>query len=153
VSGIFTYTSGAPLNVTTGVNQAWSPVNTPERPNYTPGCNWQNGTVTQWYNPSCFTLPPVGIIGDLGRYALIGPGLVNQDFSIMKDTKIRERLDIQFRAEFFNIFNHPDFGEPTSTNFVSGATVGTGKINPSAGIITTTTNNSRQIQFGLKAIF
>jgi hypothetical protein len=92
----------------------------------------------------------------LGRFALVGPGLVDQDFSIMKDTqitRISEQFRIQFRAEFFNIFNHPNFSLPTSTNFVSGATVGTGKINPSAGVITSTTTSSRQIQFGVKVLF
>jgi len=87
-SGIFTYTSGQPLTVTTGVNQAWAPQNTPERPNYIAGCNWQVGTPTEWYNPACFTIPPVGIIGNLGRFALVGPGEVNQDFSVMKSTSI-----------------------------------------------------------------
>jgi hypothetical protein len=153
LSGIFSYSSGQPLNVTTGVNQAWSPQNAALRPNYIAGCNTSVGLRTEWYNPSCFTIPPVGIIGNLGRDALYGPGSVNQDFSIMKDTRITERINLQFRAEIFNLFNHPNFSLPTSTNFVSGATVGTVNINPSAGIITSTVTPSRQIQFGLKLIF
>jgi hypothetical protein len=153
VSGLLSYSSGQPLNVTNGINQEWTPQNQPERPNYIPGCNWRVGLPTEWYNPACFSLPPVGIIGNLGRYALYGPGSVTQDFSVMKDTKITEKVNLQFRAEFFNIFNHPNFSLPTFTNFVSGATPGTGAINPSAGIITTTVNSSRQIQFGLKMIF
>jgi len=147
-SGIFTYTSGQPLTVTTGVNQAWAPQNTPERPNYIAGCNWQVGTPTEWYNPACFTIPPVGIIGNLGRFALVGPGEVNQDFSVMKSTSIREGMNLQFRAEIFNISTIPIFSLPTFTNFVSGATVGTANINPSAGRITSTLTPSRQIQFG-----
>ena len=156
VSGILTLNTGAPLNVTTGVNQAWGPQNATLRPDYTPGCDWHVGSPTLWYNPNCFTLPPVGIIGNLGRFALIGPGLVNQDFSVMKDTaisKISEQFRIQFRAEFYNIFNHPAFALPTYLNFVSGATVGTGAINPSAGVIASTVASSRQIQFGVKILF
>ncbi len=153
LSGIFTYSSGQPLTVTTGVNQAWAPQNTPERPNYVPGCNWAVGSPTEWYNPACFTIPAVGIIGNEGRFALIGPGSVSQDFSVMKSTKINERFSLQFRAELFNIFNHPNFALPTFTNFVSGATVGTVNINPSAGKIVSTLGTPRQIQFGVKLIF
>jgi hypothetical protein len=74
----------------------------------------------------------------------------------MKDTKfpkISEFFDVQLRAEFFNIVNHPNFGLPTATNFVAGATVGTGRISPQAGVITTTATASRQIQFALKILF
>jgi hypothetical protein len=78
---------------------------------------------------------------------------VSQDFSVMKSTKINERFSLQFRAELFNIFNHPNFALPTFTNFVSGATVGTVNINPSAGKIVSTLGTPRQIQFGVKLIF
>jgi hypothetical protein len=153
VSGVFSYSSGSPLNITNGVNQEWTPQNTMERPNYVPGCQTFVGKPNEWYNPACFTLPPVGIIGNLGRFALVGPGLVNQDFSVMKSTRIAERVNLQFRAEIFNLFNHPNFGLPASTNFVSGSTPGTGVTSPSAGLITTTVTNSRQVQFGLKLLF
>ena len=156
VSGIFTFTSGAPLSVTNGVNQEWTPQNTPQRPNYVAGCDWRVGNATEWYNPACFTLPSVGMIGNLGRFSLVGPGLVNTDFAIMKETnipKISEAFRIQFRAELFNILNHTNFGLPASANFVSGATPGTGFISPQAGVITSTTTTSRQIQLALKVVF
>ena len=155
VSGIFTYTSGAPLNVTNGINQTWTPQNTPERPNYISGCDWHNGTVAEWYNPNCFAAPAVGMIGNLGRFALLGPGLVNTDFSLMKDTKIpkiSEQFHVQFRAEFFNLFNHANFALPGFTNFTGGETAPV-RINPTAGVITATTTNSRQTQFGLRVVF
>jgi hypothetical protein len=156
VSGIFTFTTGAPLTVTTGVSQAWTPVNAMQRPNYVAGCDWRVGKATQWYNPACFSLPAVGIIGNLGRFNLVGPGLVNTDFAIMKETnipKISEGFRIQFRAELFNILNHANFSLPAFTNFTSGATPGTGFISPLAGVITTTTTTARQIQLALKVVF
>jgi hypothetical protein len=61
-------------------------------------------------------------------------------------------LNVQFRAEFFNLFNHANFGAPASGLFVAG-TNGGGNPNPTAGRITTTTNAARQIQFGLKILF
>ena len=80
--------------------------------------------------------------GNLGRNTFTGPGWANLDFSIIKDTKISETKSLQFRAEFFNIFNLVDFGLPE--NVVRGT--GFGIINKTAG-------TSRQIQFALRLIF
>jgi hypothetical protein len=82
--------------------------------------------------------------GTMGRDAIIGPGFVNLDFSVTKDTKITERLNLEFRTETFDLFNHPNFGDPILT-----ATSG------SFGVITSTRfptgdfGSSRQIQFSL----
>jgi outer membrane receptor protein involved in Fe transport len=86
--------------------------------------------------------------GTLGRNAIVGPNFLNTDFSVTKDTKITERFNLQFRAEMFDIFNHPNLGNPvltaTSTSF---------------GIIQSTRfptgdfGSSRQIQFALKLQF
>ena len=65
----------------------------------------------------------------------------------MKNTRLSERCNLQFRAEFFNLLNHPNFGTPNPIVF-SGAA-----ISPTAGLITSTATTSRQIQFGLKLIF
>ena len=79
-----------------------------------------------------------------------GPGFFNTDIALLKDTKLSERFRVQFRAEFFNIFNHENFGLPSVSVFSSS-----GAINASAGLITSSNANStpRQIQFGLKLIF
>jgi hypothetical protein len=69
------------------------------------------------------------------------------DFSTIKRTTVTERVSVEFRAEFFNILNHVNFGNP-SLGVFSGAA-----LNPSAGLITTTSTTSRQIQFGLKVLF
>ncbi len=84
----------------------------------------------------------------MGRNTLIGPGLFTFDFNLLKTTKLTERSELQFRAEFFNLFNRANFRLPNSTVFVAA-----GRRNPSAGRITATSTTSRQIQFGLKLVF
>ena len=66
----------------------------------------------------------------------------------LKNTKISEAINTQFRAEFFNILNHPNFGIPNANTFVQG-----GAVAQTAGVITTTTTFQRQIQLGLKILF
>jgi hypothetical protein len=104
------------------------------------------GNPNQWFNPAAFLAPPnnSGFYGNLGRDTLIGPGLATLDFSVFKDTRIRERLNLQFRAEFFNILNRANFNTPNALTFTP-----TG-VSPTAGVITSTATTSRQIQFGLK---
>ncbi len=92
-------------------------------------------------------LPTPGTYGNIGRGTLTGPGLADVDFSLFKDTAISEKATVQFRAEFFNLLNHSNFGPPNATVF-SGTS-----ISPSAGLITTTATFPRQIQLGLKLIF
>jgi len=74
-------------------------------------------------------------------------GLADMDVSLFKNTALSERTSLQFRAEFFNVLNHPNLGSPNATVFSSGA------INASAGLITTLATTPRQIQFGMKLIF
>jgi hypothetical protein len=105
------------------------------------------GTAAHWYDPCAFSLPLSGTWGNLRRATLVGPGLETVDFSLLKRTSISERVGLEFRAEFFNILNHTNFGLPNNTVF-SGTS-----FNPAAGLITTTNTTSRQIQFGLKLLF
>jgi hypothetical protein len=90
------------------------------------------------------------LFGNAGRNSVIGPGLVTWDFSLVKNTHVKERFNLQFRAEFFNILNKANFGTPVdnSTFFDSGG-------NPvgGAGALDTTSTTSRQIQLGLKVTF
>ena len=86
--------------------------------------------------------------GSLARNAITGPDFVNTDFSIIKDTKITERFNLQFRTEFFDIFNHPNFGNPTLTA-TSGAF---GKIQATR-FPNGDQGSSRQVQFALKLQF
>jgi TonB-dependent Receptor Plug Domain/TonB dependent receptor len=100
--------------------------------------------------PQCFNLR-----GNARRNILIGPGVTSLDFSVFKNNyipRISERFNIQFRAEMFNILNHPNFAppvSPTNTDIFDG----TGTQNPSAGLLTKTTTTAREIQFALKVIF
>jgi len=80
--------------------------------------------------------------GNLGRNTFTGPNWWNLDFSLVKDTRFTERMQLQFRAEFFNVMNHATFATP-------GASLG----NPSFGISTGTATTERQIQFGLRFMF
>ena len=104
------------------------------------------GSPNQWFNPAAFLAPPntSGFYGNLGRDTLIGPGLATWDLSAIKDTRIHERLSLQFRAEFFNILNHANFNTPNAVVFTPSGT------SPTAGVITSTSTTSRQIQFALK---
>jgi hypothetical protein len=90
------------------------------------------------------------LLGNGGRNEINGPGLVDFDFSVLKDNKITERLSLQFRAEFFNVFNHSNFNSPIENSMLfaaDGSAVG------GAGTIASTSTSSREIQFGLKLIF
>jgi hypothetical protein len=91
--------------------------------------------------------------GNLGRNTLIGPGLVNLDFSVFKNNYIKKFSDsfnVQFRAEFFNIINHANFAPPLDKRNVFDST---GHAVGDAGLITSTQTTSRQIQFALKVIW
>jgi hypothetical protein len=118
-----------------------------------PGCSApsQIHTLQNWFNPCAFAQAPAGELGTAARAPVYGPRFVNTDFSIIKDfpLKFREGTDLQFRAEFFNLFNHPQF-------YMGGAG-GSGEqdINASStfGVINNTVNNARLIQFALKLRF
>jgi hypothetical protein len=107
------------------------------------------GNPNQWFNPAAFLAPPgsSGFYGNLGRDTLIGPGLATWDLSATKDTPIREKLNLQFRAEFFNVLNRANFNTPNAVVFTP-----TG-VSPTAGVITSTSTTSRQIQFGVKLLW
>jgi hypothetical protein len=80
------------------------------RPDLT--CNPNNNaphTAAHWFNNSCFALPAQGTYGNAGRNILLGPGYFNTNLSLMKDFPFTETRYLQFRAEFFNTFNHPNF--------------------------------------------
>ncbi len=157
ISGLMTKTSGPPIIVATGIDQALTGQAGNQRPNITPGFNvssMQVGTVNQWYNPLGYTLQPIGTEGNAGRDILRGPGVFNMDASILKDTripKISVQFAVQFRAEFFNFLNHENFGIPNLSLFTSSS----GARNPAAGQIVSSNPGTipREIQFALKIVF
>jgi len=135
---IVTVQSGRPINIITsngGIN-----FNFNQRPSLIPGVSpilshWS--PTTGYLNPLAFQDPaitaadPFGNFGNLGRDQVFGPGFWNADFSVSKLFQIRERLSLQFRAEFFNIFNHPNFALPS--NVVNTAFDSSGNPKPLPG--------------------
>jgi len=118
-----------------------------------PGCSAPSRihTLSNWFNPCAFAFAPAGELGTGVRAPIYGPRFVNTDFSLIKDFPLsfREGMNLQFRAEFFNVFNHPQY-------FLQGAG-GTGEMDintPSSfGVINNTVNNPRLIQFAFKLKF
>ncbi len=113
------------------------------------------GSPQEWFNPNMFALQPVGTIGNVGRNTLTGPGLATWDFSLNKDTPLRalgEAGRLQFRAEMFNLLNHPNFGPAQNGGFLSGSVKDTAEQPAFTGVIATSTPG-RQIQFSLKVLF
>ncbi len=111
-----------------------------------------NSTPLLLSDPSLAYLPPracFNLRGNTGRNSLIGPGLVDLDFSLFKNNKISERFNLQIRAEVFNILNHPNFSVPALTSNTD-IFDSTGKPNSAAGLITSTTTTAREIQLALK---
>jgi hypothetical protein len=129
-------------------------VGDPNKPGPEPGganCPTQIHTLQHWFNPCAFAPAPLGELGTAARAPVYGPRFVNSDFSVIKDFPLsfREGMGLQFRAEFFNLFNHPQFFLPGIGNS------GQQDINSplSFGVISNTVNNPRLIQFALKLNF
>jgi hypothetical protein len=107
-------------------------------------------------NPPPAWLPPLACFnlrGNAGRNLLTGPGITNLDFSVFKNNSIKrisENFTVQFRAEFFNVLNHANFGVPPVALFYTDIFDGTGSPNGTAGVVNSTTTPGREIQFALK---
>jgi hypothetical protein len=98
-------------------------------------------TREHWFNTAAVTIVPF-TFGNSSRNIMRGPGINQWDFGLFKLFQFNERLRLEFRTEFFNAFNHPQFAQP-----VAIAT------NPTAGTIQATAFDNREIQFGLKLIW
>jgi len=139
VAGITALSTGRPYSVTLnqGVNNG-----APSWPNRTCDGNLPNPDPALWFNTQCFVAPPAYTYGNVGRGVLYGPSTVDWDLSLVKNTVIRERLRAQIRLDAFNAFNTPNFGFPN-------AAIGS----PSAGRITSTINDNRDLQLALRLEF
>jgi hypothetical protein len=150
LNGITSLLSGFPFTPLVGSNRSGDGNSrNPDRPNMITSFT---GPVilhkqTQWFDPTAFALPTPGTFGSVGRGTFRGPKLADVDLSLLKNTSLSERVSLQFRAEFFNAFNHVNLGSPNTTVF-SGTLV-----SPSAGLISTLATDSRRIQLGLKVIY
>ena len=153
---ILSLQSGRPIPIVT-VNDTSGRFYFNQRPNVVPGVdpiihNWNAST--GYLNVNAFSQPDFGSFGNLGRNSIYGPGYKNLDFSITKQTQFTEHLGLQVRAEFFNIFNHPNFAQPNHNvdPGISGGeltqTPDVAQTNPGLG-----GGGPRVIQLGLKLLF
>ena len=157
--GVFTAQGGQPFSAYLGGDPlGQESMAAVDYPNRVPGAGCSSlvipGDVTHYIKTQCLTYPtPAELLGNLGRNSLIGPGLMNMDFSLFKNNYIRkvsESFDVQFRAELFNVFNHPNFASPTDNDTAFNA-----QAQPVAafGRLDALTTAPREIQFALKVIW
>jgi hypothetical protein len=113
------------------------------------------GRPGQWFNPNAFIAPlsTSGFYGNLGRDSYTGPGLAAWDFSVLKDTAIREKLRLQFRAEIINLLNRANFNTPNLIVFTPPSATNPTGVSDTAGALTSTSTTARQVQFGLKLLW
>ncbi|MDT4968018.1 MAG: hypothetical protein QOJ64_2755 [Acidobacteriota bacterium] len=154
VNGIFSFFGSTPLEITTGVNTLGTGGGVGQRPDLISGVPIYLSTSdsTVHLNPAAFALPGIGQLGNLRRGQVRGTPITNLDASLSKNWRFHERYSIQFRAEAFNLFNHPNFvgfntalnlqGNQTQTNFGKSQNGAFGTLNA--------TQSHREIQFGLK---
>jgi hypothetical protein len=155
-SGVNFQWNGTPMNRPNQLTDPYQAGIVPSNPN--PQCQIlqsQGGlaadktrTVQSWFNPCAFGAPPAGELGNASRAPVSGPRFVNTDFSAFKNFHVHEGYTLQFRGEFFNLFNHAQFG-------LTGNGVYMQDINSpsSLGVINETVNNPRVIQFALRVDF
>jgi len=141
LNGITTFASGQPL--TAYMPGDWADVGGSAYPDLIGNANLPRSqrTVNHYFNTAAFSAQPPGSFGTAGRNIIIGPGINNFDFALMKNFLISESKRLEFRAELFNIFNHANFLFP-GTTFSA----------PDFGVIGSA-RDPRDVQFGLKLIF
>src|SRR6185369_15402802 len=142
LNGIISYFGATPIDITTGANTIGTASAVGQRPNYTGAPLYlDTGDSTRHLNPAAFARPAPGQLGTLGKGSVRGKPITNVDLSVAKNWRFKERYGFQFRAEFFNVFNHPNFvGFDTD---IRNSTFGT------LNTITT----PREIQLGFKFNF
>ncbi len=160
VAPILTIQSGNPFNIVLATTNTTGAGNT-IRPNLI-GPVQISGNPAQWItnSASAFSVPTANTFGNLGRNAFYGPGFTNLDLALIKNTKITERVNVQFRADAFDLFNHPNFGNPGGGNgFVvlpstlNTTTLATFTTITSTRFPTADSGSSRQLQLALKLQF
>jgi hypothetical protein len=154
--------TGFPINVT--IDRSASAVpdgnNTDQRPDLVPGVSLTppgGATIGEWINPAAFAVPAPGTFGDAPRDVARGPGAWQIDLGIGKRIPLTERAQLEFRAEFFNIFNHPQYGLPLSDFSVAPGRNGFGNIISTVSTTTPVspvgTGTPREMQFSLRFAF
>lgn len=113
LAGIITLQTGQPFSVLTGLNNSRTGEGN-DRPNVITDPNLGPHTVEQWFDTAAFVPNAILTFGNAGRNIVTGPGFHDVDFSVIKNTHFSERTNLQFRAEFFNLLNHPNFAIPNN---------------------------------------
>jgi hypothetical protein len=152
ISGIETLQSGLPFTPQLSYNPSNDgDTRNPVRPSINSNFSGKLilGGPNAYFDPSAFIQPPPGTYGNAGRNILQGPRLSETDLSLAKKFAFTERVALQFRAEFFNLFNHTNFNTPNPVVYAAA----TGGPSPTAGVITSTATTSRQVQLGLKLLW
>jgi hypothetical protein len=124
------------------------------RPNQVAGCNTHANhsfPQFQWINAACFSVPAAGELGDAARVPVAGPDFVNSDASLIKQFRLPREIGLNFRAEFFNLFNHPQYGSPIADINFNSPPAGT--VSSNFGQVNSTVNNPRLMQLALKLTF
>jgi hypothetical protein len=119
-NGIVSLRSGLPFNVVTGLDRTFTGMGSQRPDLVSPDAELSSSRprgeqVARYFNTNAFALNEIGRPGTAGRNLLRGPGYANLDFSLFKNIPLRESVQLQFRSEFFNLFNRPNFGNPNST--------------------------------------
>jgi hypothetical protein len=152
VSGIVTLQSGLPFTPQLSYNPSNDgDTRNPVRPSWNPNFTGKVilGGPNEYFNPLAFVQPLAGTYGNIGRNILEGPSLKEFDLALAKRWALSERLNLQFRSDFFNLFNHANLNTPNPVVYAAA----TGGPSPTAGVITSTATTSRQIQLGLKLLW
>ncbi|HEX6190663.1 MAG TPA: carboxypeptidase regulatory-like domain-containing protein [Pyrinomonadaceae bacterium] len=146
--GIVTLQSGRPFTVAllpeidnSGTGRSVLGFGANDRPNVVGDPNLSSPSADRWFNTAAFAFPAPGTFGNAGRNILRGPGYQNVNASLMKNTLLTERFNLQFRAEVFNLFNHPNLNLPD--NFLGSPTFGR----------VSSARDPRHLQFGVKLLF
>jgi len=152
LSGIETVQSGLPFTPQLSYNPSNDgDTRNPVRPSWNPAFAGPAilGLSGEYFNPNAFIQPLPGTYGNVGRNVLQGPALTELDLSLAKKFSISERISLQFRAESFNVLNRTNLNTPNPVVF----TAATGGPSPTAGVVTSTSSSSRQLQLGLKLLW
>jgi hypothetical protein len=149
---IFSYQSGYPFTPELSFNPSNNgDTSDPVRPSWNPAFRGQviPGTANQYFNPNAFVVPQTGMYGNVARNSLNGPALTEWDTSLWKTAKLSERLSFQLRGDAFNILNHTNLNTPNLVVYSSA----TASPSSSAGVVTSTSTTSRQLQVSAKLIW
>ena len=165
LGGIIRFRSGIPFNPQVSIRtpgylfETTRPNLAPERSNnpvegVTASCEGVEagqklGGPDLYFNPCAFSFPEPGTLGNAGRNTLIAPSVFNVDISLQREFLLNAKRWVQFRAEFFNLPNHPNFGQASASIFAGAS----GSLNPTAGRIRNSATTARQVQFALRFSF